>query len=127
MQIYVSHIFIYDIGNTFNEEKFKEMISEKIKERENYILTKISMEIATDSRIVAVLNSSSMLSSKYNFTNVYIAQKGRSHLLLRDQEEEKSMKGLMNIAKDNKRKYLAAESENEYLKVEIEKISLQLK
>ena len=52
-----------------------------------------------------------MLSSKYNFTNLYIAQKGRSHLLLRDQEEEKSMKGLMNIAKDNKRKYLAAESE----------------
>ena len=85
------------------------------------------MEITTDSRIVAVLNSSSMLSSKYNFANVYITQKEGSHLLLRDQEEEKSMKGLIHITKDNKRKYLAAESENEHPKVEIEKISLQLK
>ena len=192
------------------------MISEAIKEKENFIITKNSIEITTDSRIVAALNSSSLLSSKYNFTNVYIAQKGRSHLLLRNQEEEKSMKGLqlfqynwnnkinmiqdeifytssrlvgtsgedsgvlpfvaakflntllnphfmfapykksllirasrdscsfsielpifnilfqldwnnilMNIVKENKRKYLAAESGNEYLKVEIENMFIR--
>ena len=42
------------------------MISEAIKEREKNILTKNSMEITTDSRIVAAYNSSSMLSSKFN-------------------------------------------------------------
>ena len=75
------------------------MISEAIKKREKFILTKNSMEITTDSRIVAALNWSSMPSSKLNLKYIFIAQKGRSHLLRRDQEEEKSMKGLKKITK----------------------------
>ena len=51
------------------------MISEAIKEREKFILTKNSMEITTDSRIVAALNWSSMSSSKFNLKYIFIAQK----------------------------------------------------
>ena len=51
------------------------MISEAIKEREKFILTKNSTEIAIDSRIVAAFNSSSMLSSKFNLKYIFIAQK----------------------------------------------------
>ena len=51
------------------------MISESIKEREKFILTKNSMEITTDSRIVAALNWSSMSSSKFNLKYIFIAQK----------------------------------------------------
>ena len=39
------------------------MINEAIKERENFIISTNSMIITTDSRIVNVLKSSSMLSS----------------------------------------------------------------
>ena len=53
------------IGNTFDQEKFKEMISKAIKDREKFILGKNSMEIIADPRIVNALNSSSMLSSKF--------------------------------------------------------------
>ena len=53
------------IGNTFDQEKFKEMISKAIKDREKFILSKNSMEIIADLRIVYALNSSSMLSSKF--------------------------------------------------------------
>ena len=53
------------IGNTFDQEKFKEMISKAIKDREKFILSKNSMEIIADPRIVNALNSSSMLSSKF--------------------------------------------------------------
>ena len=56
----------HNIGNTFNEEKFKLIISKIIKEEENFISTKNWMEITTDSKIVAALNSSSILSSKFN-------------------------------------------------------------
>ena len=53
------------IGNTFDQQKFKEMISKAIKDREKFILGKNSMEIIPDPRIVNVFNSSSMLSSKF--------------------------------------------------------------
>ena len=39
------------------------MITEAIKQREKAIMSKNSMEISTDTKIVKVLNSSSMLSS----------------------------------------------------------------
>ena len=54
------------IGNTLNEEGFKQIITNAIKERENFILDKHSMEITVDSRIAQALNSSSMLSSNRN-------------------------------------------------------------
>ena len=44
------------------------MITEAIKEREQFIISKNSMIITSDSRIVETLNSSSMLSSM----NIYI-------------------------------------------------------
>ena len=40
------------------------MIAAAIKDREQFILNKNSMEIVTEPRIVNALNSSSMLSSK---------------------------------------------------------------
>ena len=55
-------------GNSFNEEGFKTMITEAIKEREQFIISKNSMIITIDSRIVEALNSLSMLSSM----NIYI-------------------------------------------------------
>ena len=59
--------FIYNIivGNTFDHENFKLLITKTIKEREEFILSKNWMEIATDPRIVKALISSSMLSSKF--------------------------------------------------------------
>ena len=41
------------------------MINSAIKEREEFILKKNSMEIDTDNRIALALNSSSMISSKF--------------------------------------------------------------
>ena len=84
------------------------------------------MEIKVDPRIVKALNSSSMISSKVNIYFIHIAQRGRSHLLLRDQEEEKAVKGIKKIADKNKKKYIEMWNENEYLKSEIEKIEEEL-
>ena len=56
-----------------------------------------------------------------------VAQRGRSHLLLRNQEEgEKTVKGIKKIADEHKRKYEAMLNENEYLKSEIERIEDEL-
>ena len=63
LQIFVSNFKLIIVGNSFNEEGFKEMITEAIKQREKVIISKNSMEISTDPRIVKALNSSSMLSS----------------------------------------------------------------
>ena len=79
------------------------MIETAIKDRETYILEKNSMEIDTDIRIAQAIESSSMLSSKDHILLIYLAGKGRIHLLLRDIEEEKSMKGLKNINERQKR------------------------
>ena len=53
----------------------------------------------------------------------YTAKKGRSHLLLCDKEEEKTVKGIKNITESNKRRYVRAEEEVEFLKGEIEKLN----
>ena len=63
LQIFVSNFKLIIVGNSFNEEGFKEMITEAIKQREKAIISKNSMEISTDPRIVKALNSSSMFSS----------------------------------------------------------------
>ena len=68
--------------------------------KERTIIDKNSMEIITDSRIVAALNSSWILSCKFLKIKFNIAQSGRSHLLLRDKEEEKSMKGLKKFQRN---------------------------
>ena len=61
----ICNIIIYDsLGNALEEDKFKLMINTAIKEREELILKKNSMEIDTDNRIDFALNSSSMISSK---------------------------------------------------------------
>ena len=57
------YVFLTKLGNTFDEIKFRKMISNAIKEREQFILNKNSMMISTDSKIVEALASSSMLSS----------------------------------------------------------------
>ena len=43
--------------------------------------------------------------------------------LLCDKEEEKTVKGIKNIAESNKRRYVIAEEEVEFLKGEIEKLN----
>ena len=115
-------IITFYLGNTLNEDRFKLLITEAIKKRETFILDKHSMEIKVDSRIAEALNSSSMLSSNINNILNFIAQKGRSHLLLRDKEEEKTMKGLKKISERNQQRYNQMWEENEYLKAEIEKL-----
>ena len=85
------------VGNTLNESDFKEFIDNIIKQRENFILNKNSMEIKIDSRIVKVIQHSSMISSMLNIFIFNLAEKGRSHLLLRDKEEDKTVTGLMKI------------------------------
>ena len=88
------------------------MISWAIKEREEFIINKNFMVITADSRIVNALNSSSMLSSKSYSRYILLAQKGRIHLLLRDIEEEKTVKGLKTTANKNRERYIVAEAEN---------------
>ena len=48
------------------------------------------MKIEKDSRIMNALNSSSMLSSKNFLFKSNLAQRGRSHLLRRDKEDERT-------------------------------------
>ena len=50
-------------------------------------------------------------------------KKGRSHLLLRDKEEEKTARGMRNIAESNRNRYIRAEEEVEFLKGQIEKLN----
>ena len=64
MQTYVILLNYFYLGNTLEEEKFKFLINSAIKEREEFILKKYSMEIDADKRIAFALNSSSMISSK---------------------------------------------------------------
>ena len=64
LSIYVLYQ-LYHYRQYFWPRKFKEMISKAIKDKEKFILGKNSMEIIPDPRIVNVLNSSSMLSSKF--------------------------------------------------------------
>ena len=80
------------------------------------------MEIQIDSRIAEALNSSSMISSILNKLIICIAQKGRSHLLLRDKEEEKTIKGLKKVIETNWKKFNQVWEENDYLKAEIERL-----
>ena len=64
LSIYVLYK-LYNLRQYFWPRKFKEMISKAIKDRLKFILGKNSMEIIPDPRIVNLLNSSSMLSSKF--------------------------------------------------------------
>ena len=98
------------------------MINLAIKEREEFILKKNSMEIETDQRIAIALNSSSMISSMLNIIVIILAKKGRSHLLLRDLEEEKTLKGMKKKVDEHKERCIRAE-EVEFLKGQIEKLS----
>ena len=102
------------------------MVSDAIKGREESIIKKHSMEITVNPRIADALNKSSMLSSIISFIYFTIAQRGRSHLLLRDQEEEKTVKGLKKIADNHKQRYNEIWEENDYLKGEIEKLGDEL-
>ena len=51
------------LGNTLNEDDFKEMISESIKNKEKFILEKHGMKISADTRIIKSFEKTSMLSS----------------------------------------------------------------
>ena len=80
------------------------------------------MEIKIDLRIIDALDSSSILSSNYDKIIVCLAKKERSHLLLRNAEEEKTMKGMKKTIAESKRRCRRAE-EFEFLKGEIEKLN----
>ena len=60
-----------------------------IKEREKSIIHKHSIEITLDQRISHDLNNSSMILSILDNSIYYIAQKGRSYLLLREKRKKK--------------------------------------
>ena len=81
-------LFLLLIGNTLNEQEFQEMIQQALVIRETGILKKHRMEISTDPRIVKALQNTSMVSSKNSY-HYKLASKGRSHLLLRDPDENK--------------------------------------
>ena len=53
---------------------------------------------------------------------LYLDKKGRSHLLLRNVEEEKIMKGMEKKMNESKRRYIRTEVEVDFLKAEIEKL-----
>ena len=72
-----------------NEDSLKELVIEAIKQRETFILKKHGMEINTDIRIEAALERTSVLSSIFLFLCCHLASKGRSHLFLREPDEEK--------------------------------------
>ena len=80
------------------------MVSNAIKGGEESIIKKHSMKITVNPRIAGVLNKSSMLSSIISFIYFTVTQR-RSHLLLRDQEEEKTVKGLKKIADSHNQRY----------------------
>ena len=61
--IFVTNIQIFLIGNSLNEEEFKEFINHAIQEREKLIIEKKSLEMQVDSRIAKAIEHSSMLSS----------------------------------------------------------------
>ena len=112
-------ISLLSIGNTLNEADFKLLIDSAIKEREQYILKNKSLEFQVDPRIVKAVEKSSMLSSNI-FTSFFnLASKGRSHLLLRDLEEEKTVKGLKRIKNQQSIQINEAEDEIEKLRKEI--------
>ena len=66
--IYVISIYLLFIGNTFNEDDFDTMIYDAIKNREQKIIDKNSMEINVESRIANAINNSQFISSKFTLT-----------------------------------------------------------
>ena len=66
------------------------------------------MEIKTNSRIAKALNTISMISCIYVF-KLILAQRGRIHLLLRDKEEEKTVKGLKKTINRDKDRFSTIE------------------
>ena len=58
------NLFIYNIGNSFNQEEFEEFIGEAVKERQDKYIQKYNMEIQTDPRIVEAFEMLNFISSK---------------------------------------------------------------
>ena len=82
------------IGNTFNEEKFKTLVSCAIKEREEFILNKNSIVMATNLRIINALNYSSKLSCKFFKYNILLVQKEEVIHSWEKLRRNKTIKGL---------------------------------
>ena len=67
MPVFVFNTLLYFIlGNSLNEEAFKEKIQDAIKQRQDEIVEKQELQIVTDQRIAQAINRSSLISSKFN-------------------------------------------------------------
>ena len=67
LQVFVlTNLVNFILGNSLNEEAFKEKIQEAIKLRQDEIIEKQEIQIVTDQRITQAINKSSLTSSNMN-------------------------------------------------------------
>ena len=119
-------IILFYKGNTFNEEKFKELVSNAIKSRERHIIETNSLEIKTEKRIADAIMNSSFISSKISAFMYFIATRGRSHLLMRTSKHKNERARHVNLYKDEESKSEDEENCIDTLKDEIKKLSQEL-
>ena len=62
----LTNLVNFILGNSLNEEAFKEKIQEAIKLRQDEIIEKQELQIVTDQRIAQAINKSSLVSSNMN-------------------------------------------------------------
>ena len=76
--------FIYFKGNSLSRDKFKELISKKLKERETFILKKKEMLLDVDPKFARIFQNSNMVSGLvHSYLMFFLVHKGRSHHLLK--------------------------------------------
>ena len=85
--------------------------------KERFILKKHGIEININSRIVAVLERTSMLLSI--FLCYHLASKGRSHLLLGEPGEDRSTKKLKSKLMQKEKEFVEPHNKIEKLKKKI--------
>ena len=114
------------LRNTLNEDDFKEMISESIKNRERFILEKHGMEIRADPRIIKVFQIHQCCQViKLILSNN--SCKGLIHLFLRKPNDDKNPKKLKEKLAKREGEIIEAIEEIHNLKDGVLKLSIQLK
>ena len=122
--IYVKKFVLkINLGNIFDEENFSKLILDAIKARQDYIVQNNSLEISLNNRIAESLINSSFVSSKLSFLIIFIASKGKNHLLLRTPKQKNDRKKNIALYKDEEVKYEEKSKEVESLKEEIKNLT----
>ena len=120
-EIFVNKSFWFHLGNTFNEEDFDTMIFAAIKEREQYIVTKIKWKSIEIQKLLRLYLIPNLFLVEFYIILCFIAAKGSSHLLLRD----KSNKYLKSDSYEEEKKFEGSDAKStrkiQSLKQEIEK------